>query len=288
MAVVALAAAFVALPQDGLAADLPVGPGQFVLVGSTAVPRDISVFYHRPAAWSPETGRILFVLHGNARDGESYRNSWLGEGDRYRVLIVVPQFDKAGFPGSAQYAQGGLVDPETGAARPPGKWTFTILGRVVAEVRSRTSAARKGIFLYGHSAGGQFVHRYLTFTRGEGVERAVAANAGWYTLPSFEIDFPYGLRGSPADPDSLPQVFARPLVILLGEDDTKRTGSLRQTAEADAQGPNRLARGRSYFAAAQRAAAALGAPFAWRLATVPGVGHSNAGMAPAAARALFE
>ena len=28
-------------------------------------------------------------------------------------------------------------------------------------------------------------------------------------------------------------------------------------------------------------------PFAWRLQTVPGIGHSNAGMAPAAADLLF-
>jgi poly(3-hydroxybutyrate) depolymerase len=39
--------------------------------------------------------------------------------------------------------------------------------------------------------------------------------------------------------------------------------------------------------AMRRSAAAQGAPFNWRVATVPGVGHSNAGMAAHAASQLF-
>ena len=40
--------------------------------------------------------------------------------------------------------------------------------------------------IYGHSAGSQFVHRFLMTRPDAPVERAVAANAGWYTLPDDE------------------------------------------------------------------------------------------------------
>lgn len=278
--------------QTGLASragDLAAGSGLFIhsaMVGGAQ--QELKVYYYRPAAWSPETDRLLFVLHGNARDGEHYRNAWRAQGDRYGVLVVVPQFDRKAFPGPAHYGLGGVVDPTRGVVRPVESWTFTRFDQVVTEVFARTGAKRKSIYLYGHSAGGQFVHRYLTFVRADRVERAVAANAGWYTMPNFEIEFPYGLRGSPAGKSHLRHLFSSRLVILLGEDDTARGESLRKTAEADAQGPHRVARGQAYFSIAAKTASALGMTLAWRLETVPGVGHSNAGMAAAAARVLFE
>ena len=79
------------------------------------------------------------------------------------------------------------------------------------------------------------------------------------------------------------RLFGRPLVVLLGEDDTRRSSNLRKNAAADRQDANRFERGQSYFAAARREAERRGAAFNWRLRTVPNVGHSNAGMAGPAA-----
>ena len=80
---------------------------------------------------------------------------------------------------------------------------------------------------------------------------------------------------------------ARPVTILLGEEDRDpHHPQLRRDAGSDAQGTNRFDRGRAFFAEAGAAARRLGLPFAWRLATVPGVAHSNAGMAVAAAPLL--
>ena len=49
--------------------------------------------------------------------------------------------------------------------------------------------------MFGHSAGAQFVHRFIQFKPLSRVDKAVSANAGWYTLPDTTIDFPYGLKG---------------------------------------------------------------------------------------------
>ena len=53
------------------------------------------------------------------------------------------------------------------------------------------------------------------------------------------------------------------------------------------QGRHRLARGRTFFDAGLRLAAILQLPFGWQFETVPGVGHSNRLIAPAAATILF-
>lgn len=77
------------------------------------------------------------------------------------------------------------------------------------------------------------------------------------------------------------------MTLLLGEQDTDpRHPSLRRDAGSDAQGTNRFDRGQAFFAAARAAAARLGVECRWRLETVPGVGHSDPGMAHAAAPLL--
>jgi hypothetical protein len=54
-----------------------------------------------------------------------------------------------------------------------------------------------------------------------------------------------------------------------------------------AQGTHRFARGWFFFDTMRLAAEAQGALFTWRVATVPGVGHSSAEMARYAAEQLF-
>jgi hypothetical protein len=53
-----------------------------------------------------------------------------------------------------------------------------------------------------------------------------------------------------------------------------------------AHGPHCFERGQTFFATARKYAEGIGARFAWELETVPGVGHSNRKMAPAAAKLL--
>jgi dienelactone hydrolase len=248
--------------------------------------REISVYYHRPENYTPDQP-VLFVMHGNSRAVVRYWRQWKDLAWKYSALILVPEFDREDFPGSLSYHSGGMYDLVNGEEKPRHQWTFAIIGRIFDQARHLTGSTRKTFMIYGHSAGGQFVHRYMTFTGGPRVSRAVAANPGWYTMPRRDIDFPYGIGDSPARENDLKTLFGKDLVILLGEADTDQSSSLRQTAEAMEQGPHRLARGRYYFDTGKQMAAKLNTPFRWRIATVPGVGHSNGGMAPAAAKILF-
>jgi hypothetical protein len=107
-------------------------------------------------------------------------------------------------------------------------------------------------------------------------------------MPVRDERFPFGVDGVPLSDDELRKAFSRPLVVLLGDNDIDPDEpDLPREPEAMRQGPNRFARGRRYFQTAEREAARLGVPLAWRLATAPGVAHSGRNMAPFAVKELL-
>ena len=160
---------------------------------------------------------------------------------------------------------------------------------VFEEVRRRAGSKRGRYFLFGHSAGAQLVHRLATFAWSPRIERAIAANAGSYTMPLADEAFPHGLGGTTIGDDDLRALFSRPLLVLLGEaDNDPGHPELPREPGAMRQGPHRLARGLHYFETARREAARLGVSLAWQVATAPGVAHSASDMAPYAARHFFE
>lgn len=249
----------------------------------------IRIWYHRPADYTAASPVVL-VMHGMGRNADGYRDNWVSSADAHGFLVITPEFDMDQFPDDWPYSLGNLAHDEDGAIvlNPKEKWSLPVIDRIFAQVRDLTGTARKTFSLFGHSAGGQFVHRYMTFADSGLVDVAVAANPGFYTLPVQEEAFPYGLGGVDSLETALADYYARPVVILLGEADTLQTPNLRQTPEAMRQGPHRFARGQNYFATAQREADRLGVPFNWRLETVPNVGHSNGELAEPAGAIIAE
>ncbi|MBR0658095.1 alpha/beta hydrolase [Neoroseomonas oryzicola] len=278
-----------ALAAPGLAraAGIGAGSGRVEVAEATgATPAPMPVWYHRPASWTP-SGKVAVVLHGLRRDADRYRDEWRDLADRHGVLLLVPEFGQDKFPGTRWYNFGNLQD-DAGRATPSAAWSFHAFDRVVLAAMAMAGAQRDAFILYGHSAGAQFTHRYTLLTGAPRAEAVMIANAGSYTLPRFDRPFPEGLGGTAADPAVLRAVFARPVLLQLGEADTDPNHpSLPRQPWAIAQGSHRFARGWHFFDQARRAALEAGAPFAWRVVTVPGVGHSNAGMAEAAAPILF-
>ena len=196
--------------------------------------------------------------------------------------MLVPEFRDADFPGSESYNYGNVVDAE-GAVRPESQWAFSAIEQIFDDARRRFSLETDVYAIYGHSAGAQFVHRFLFHVPQARLTRAVAANAGWYTMPDPGIDFPYGLSGSAIRADPLAAALGLQFTILLGDADTDPNHpSLRRTPEAMAQGGHRFARGQAFFEAARSYAAGREIPFNWQLVTVPGADHDNRLMAPAA------
>jgi pimeloyl-ACP methyl ester carboxylesterase len=158
---------------------------------------------------------------------------------------------------------------------------------VFDDVVKRVHSTQKDYTIFGHSAGGQFVERFVEFMPQARVRQAVAANPGWHTMPDAAQTYPYGLKKLPTGDADLKVAFQRDFTLLLGEDDTDPYAEdLQRDPKTDLQGINRLERGLNFYAAAQKYAGA-GNPFNWKLRVIAGVGHSHGGAAKAAAPLLF-
>ena len=215
---------------------------------------------------------IVFLMHGEGRNAAELRNRWYGLAVEHDFLLVVPEFNERDFPGVQGYEFGNVYGPK-GGARDPSRWAFSAIEPLFDELRQRYGMTAATYGLFGEAAGAGFVHRFVYHVPDARVTRAVAANAGWYTMPEFGTPFPYGLRDSTLGPKKFRLALQRPLIILLSEGATATEGDdFRQTPEAMAQGASRFARGRAFFEAGQAAAARLGLALGWQTDTVSGSG----------------
>lgn len=284
-ALVALVLVCQAVAPSVSADTLDVGRDRFMFTDWPGPP--VRVFTYKPEGFSPTTP-VVFILHGTRRNADVYRDQWAPLAEDNGFLVVAPEFIRTDFPQSFGYNLGNVYTRD-GALLPRERWAFTLIEGMFDRVKALTGSIRPTYSLYGHSAGSQFVHRFLYYMPQARVQRAVAANAGWYTLPSYDEDFPYGLKGTGLPPEYLGATLSRPLVVLLGEDDDNpNSANLRRTPEAMRQGRHRLARGKRFFELARQQAERLAVPFNWHLDTVPDVGHNNARMAPAAVAYLLD
>ncbi|MBQ6310755.1 MAG: hypothetical protein IJK74_04310 [Bacteroidales bacterium] len=243
--------------------------------------KTIKIYYNIPSG-EISSMPVLFVMHGMDRNGDDYRDQWKDLSDKYGFIILVPTFSQDQFPD--EFYQRGNVIAEDNKYTPENERVYVLIDEVFEFFIAHSGSKAKAYSIYGHSAGGQFVHRFLLFNNTLYLDRAVAANAGWYTYPSDTVSYPYGIKGSGAD---IKAYYGKKMIILLGDADTLRTSDLRQTPETDAQGLTRFARGNAFFSFCEKDAERNGYPFNWRKEYVKNVGHSNTKMAPSAAELLF-
>ncbi len=264
--------------------DVPIGKGQRV-VQLDAV--DLSVFTWRPEHWSGH--RMLMVLHGVLRNADEYRDDAIAMGQRFDALVVAPKFDAERFP-SRCYQRGGILRAD-GSAAPADEWTYALIPRIAAAIRTATARPQLEYWLIGHSAGGQFVMRMSAF-QDTGAVRLVAANPGSVLLPTRLMPFGYGFGELPtelASDERLRRYLAAPLTLFLGTADDHPDENFDASSAAMAQGAGRHQRGLAAFWTARTLATERGWEFGWRLVEAPGVEHDHAKMFdhPNCAVALF-
>lgn len=262
----------------------------------------LEALIYRPHDFDAANGPIWFVMHGASRAVERYIRTAAPVAERHGALAIAVHFPKRLYPTQTSYTlgvtSGGPVDRDAWGAgrwRAPQDFLYAELEYLFDAVRQTLDGRQAGYYLFGHSAGAQFVHRLLTFLPAPRVVAAVAANAGWYTLPLAGDDphraMPYGLGGTPLQPEDLRAFFETPFAVLVGERDVATPDAddlLRGTDEAMAQGETRRARGAFYFEAGRGQAEALEAEFAWRLAEVPRAAHDAAAVIQSAGWFLFD
>lgn len=263
--------ATVASPDDAANLGIPVGIGRQIadLEGVS-----VEVFTYRPAAC--RLSGALLVFHGMARNAAGYRDDAIPLGQHFCMLVVAPLFDKTRFP-TWRYQRGGIAHGS--AVQPAESWTVNFVPRLVSWVRHEEGRADLPYALIGHSAGAQFLSRVAAFGQDDATQTIIANPSTW-VQPSLAVAAPYGFGQvyDPAQGDTaLRRYLATRLTVLLGQEDIG-SRHLATGKEAEAQGNTRLERGQRVFREAQLAARHRGWPFNWRLAIVPGAGHSASKM----------
>ncbi|WP_445384424.1 hypothetical protein ACT6NV_10600 [Robiginitalea sp. IMCC44478] len=289
---------------------LSKGSGNFLFKDSRDPAKSIRVFYYKPKNFTADS-EILMVIPGAGRNGDDYRDSWIELSEKYSVLILSPSFSEI-FYGFEDYHLGGvisksniigLVSPIEGTNRvlvdeanleftvnpDPTAWLFGQFDHIFDTAVAATGSKQTTYDLFGHSAGGHILHRLALFHSSHKINRILASNASFYTLPNSEYSYPFGLAKSPLEGKDLASVFANKLVVFLGEEDNAQEtgGTFLVSSSADAQGSHRLERGKFFYEEAKKTAKNLGFDFNWKLVVVPGIGHNYKKMGEAAAKYLY-
>jgi dienelactone hydrolase len=254
------------LPLNGCAGEIDSGRETAIIQGVS-----MTVFTYRP----PNCTRpgLLFVFHGNGRTAARYRDYARPLADRACLVVMAPLFDKGRFS-SRRYHRGGIV--RKGRVRPRDQWTVTMVAGLVDWGRRREGRPDMPYYLFGHSAGGQFLSRVAAFAPPPGVARIVIANSSSHVAASLDEPAPYGMGDvfEVTEAEARLQTYLNlPVTIYLGEEDTG-SKDLHNNRAARRQGSQRLERGESVFQAAQNLAREKGWAFNWKLVKVSNVGHS--------------
>ena len=276
----------------------PYGQVQF----RTRDQRTLNAYYYLPTQLSANSP-LVFVMHGAERDALNYLKLFAPAAERHAAVAIAIEFDQANYPTSDDYTLGVGRNqvPYTGVYNPaqwldPADYLYQEIERVFEMARDRFSLYACGYSLIGHSAGGQFVHRFVTFMQNARLIRAVAINSGWYSLLSrgnsrdSNYYMPYGLQGSPLTDNDIRAALARDLAILVGEEDTltaEEDDMVRGTVQANYQGSNRFERATFYFNTAKASADRLAVQSNWHLDVIPKAQHNFIEVMASAAWYLF-
>jgi hypothetical protein len=267
--------------------------GSFVYYPISGLP-SVKVFYHIPQG-DITSMPIIFSFHGASRNADDYRDYWISMSNSNKFMVFAPKFSDKNFPGGDVYNLGNVFDdgdnPTENEFNEFSEWTFSVIDDIFDFIVNQVSGSQERYNAWGHSGGAQFLQRFAFFVPNSKLNIGVCSNAGWYTVPESNIDFPYGiglpftsndinlpdfiLQNYPSYQISLNKFFQRELVIHLGTDDNDSNSSgLRHNNVVDSQqGNNRYDRGNYFFSTSNSISNQLLLPFNWIKSEIAGVGH---------------
>lgn len=291
---------------------LSTGSGVFEIAGGFGrEEQSIQVFYHQPESFTKDS-KILLVIPGAGRNGDSYRDAWIEESEKYGVLILSPMYAEKDYAFEDYHLCGLIRDVnlrdvveyvensnrvkldesqlQFQVNTEAQDWIFGDFDRIFDLAVAATQSAQTEYDVFGHSAGGQILHRFTIFYPQSKANRILAGNSGFYTLPDMEGRLPFGLKGSLIDEERLKLAFDKKLILFLGEldNENEQGGTLLRSTSADQQGLHRLARGVYFYETSKNIAQQIKATYNWDIQVVSGVGHNHRKMGDAAAKYLYD
>ncbi len=234
-----------------------------------AAPQAPPLLVVRPATLQAQAAPLVVSVHGYTRQPLEHLRAFAPLAVRHGFALALPLFDERHH---RRYQQ--LLHPRRGT-----RSDLALLAALEAAApRHGLDASR--LFLFGHSGGGQFVHRFAMCHPRRTVALAIGA-AGWYTWPDPALPWPAGVGaaeqslGAPID---LERFLRLPMALWVGEKDTAAGETLRDSPElALQQGANRSERATRWAQAVRAAAAARGVDNALAVAELPSAGHDFGG-----------
>lgn len=265
---------------------ISVGIDSFVIYAyKDSERKSIKVWTYKPENWK-DKDKIVFVMHGGGRNADDYLNAWVELADKKNLLIIAPEFENKFSKYTTNDYQEGNLFTFFGTKNSKSEWAFSVVENIFDHVKSVNNITNKQYDIFGHSAGGQFVHRMVMLMPDSRIGTAIAANSGFYTLPDEDLEFPYGVKNTEVD---LQKAYQKRLIILLGElDNDPSLGTFRTTDLAMEQGAHRLERGTTFFNANEEWKNKNNWTFNWEMDTVENVGHDYKKMSKNAVKWLLK
>lgn len=266
------------------------GEGKIVFTGYEPLKdKPITLHYYIPTKGDIKKMRVLFSMHGAERSGSLQRALWQPFAERDGFVVIAPEFSKKYYKEN-DYQFGGVYEaPDNAVLKPREEWTYQAIEAIFDFFKEQTKSKSKVYDMFGHSAGSQFVHRYVLTMPHARVGRAIAANAGSWTFPYADgiVDakgvahgWPYSVKDTPmASDESLKQFLDKKLIIQIGVADSVKMGkNVPTNPAAIAQGEVRYERAWNFYNASKALAKEKGYKFNWKIVPVDGVGHASIGM----------
>ncbi len=272
--------------------EFQTGSGKFLLEGGFNKDQTILVHYHLPQSFTKDS-KVILVLPGAGRNGKDYRDAWVDSSEKNSVLVISLEYSEENYPGFWSYNLAGMIhdiafENETFRINQnTEQWIFGDFDRIFDIVRTKLQLTSDNYDMFGHSAGGQVLHRFAIFHPNNKASRILASNSGWYTIPTVEEIFPTGLRNIRESVQRLD--FSGELVIFLGEkdDENETRGDLRKSPEVNKQGLHRLERGIYFYKESKETATASNLEFNWEIEVIPNIGHDYKQMSKQASIYLY-
>ena len=245
---------------------------------------NLDVFYHLPDVIDENT-KILFIVHGNSRNADDYLKVWIKLSEGKNVALFAPHFKRNSFISFntlQMSTSNGVIRTNTDL------YLNNSIDTLFEFIKFKFNLKSKRYDIYGHSAGAQFVHRYLLMSKDPQVNIAVAANAGWYTFLN-GADFPYGVKNTPISlsDNNVKKFLSMDLHILIGSNDIDVNSSINKSNGAQNQGLNRFQRAKNFFEYTESIVEQNNLEFNWQYQVVSGAPHSNKVMSRAAVLILL-
>jgi len=237
----------------------------------------IKVYFHIPTN-SNSNSPIVFLFHGDDRNASQYRDALISKSEQKNFIVLAPEFSETYYPTGDKYNLGNVFvdgdNPTPSTLNPENVWTFSIIEPIFDYFKKQMVQNVSTYDIIGHSAGGQFAHRFVMFKPNARFNKVVASASGWYTVPDLKVDFPYGFLKSPLETLSLTSLFSKKVYIQVGlEDNDPNSPGLRHNPQADAQGLNRLTRASYFFNYSKNLGLQNNLNFQWELSTIAGLNH---------------